>query len=370
MKFIKEFPEKIQENLNSRQSPLLSIENFLKEDTACKELRYKIERSQKGSVEQRHFKVLLKPIEEAFLQTKLKIPNILHDSVPQKNRVERTWGNIPEFNFPPKDHTQLGDFNFPAASKLSGSRFSVSQGTTAQLERALINFMLDIHTSEHGYIEMLLPQMVNSKTMRGTGQLPKFNEDLFKIEDSDLWLIPTAEVPLVNIHADEIIKLPIRYVAHTSCFRKEAGSYGKDTKGILRQHQFNKVELVQFTKPEDSYSALENIVSHAETVLKYLKIPYRVITLCAEETGFAAAKTYDIEVWIPSQNTYREISSCSNCTDFQARRANIRFRGQTKLEFVHTLNGSGLAVGRTVVAILENFQNKDGSITIPKILKL
>ena len=321
-------------------------------------------------------------IDEALAQQMLSLPNLPDDSVPdgassQDNPVIRTWGEPRRFAFDPRDHVEigriLGILDFDRAAKLSGARFSLSFGAGALLERALINFMLDVHTREHGYTEVLPPFMVNSDSMRGTGQLPKFAEDLFRIEGADLWLIPTAEVPVTNIHRGEILdadRLPLYYTAYTPCFRSEAGSYGKDTRGMIRQHQFNKVELVKFTRPEDSWDELEKLTANAETVLRRLGLPYRVVTLCAGDLGFSAAKTYDLEVWLPGQNAYREISSCSNFTDFQARRAAIRFRREgSKPEFVHTLNGSGLAVGRTAVAILENYQEADGSVIIPEALR-
>jgi len=311
----------------------------------------------------------------------LMIPNIPDESVPlgaddSANRVERTWGTIPEFDFEPLDHVdvgqRLGILDFECAAKISGARFCLSRGPGALLERAIINLMLDTHTREHGYTEILPPFAVNSDSMRGTGQLPKFAEDLFKLEGFDLYLIPTAEVPVTNIHRDEILdedRLPIKYCAYTPCFRSEAGSYGKDTRGMIRQHQFNKVELVKFTSPEQSWNELELLTHNAETILQKLGLAYRVVTLSSGDLGFSAAKTYDIEVWLPGQNKYREISSCSNFTDFQARRANIRFRRDKKPAFVHTLNGSGLAAGRTVVAVLENYQQKDGSVVVPEVLR-
>jgi seryl-tRNA synthetase len=312
----------------------------------------------------------------------LLIPNMPHDSIPvgtseEDNREERKWGTPPTFDFEPKDHVDLGEalgiIEFEAAAKIARARFNLLRGQGAQLERALAQFMLDLQTREHGYMEIQPPYMVNSDTMLGIGQLPKFAEDLFKLDgDQDLWLIPTAEVPLTYIHAGEIIddaQLPIYYTAHTPCFRSEAGSYGKDTRGMLRQHQFNKVEMVKLVRPEDSFDELETMTANAEAVLQKLELPYRVMTLCTGDTGFNAAKTYDLEVWLPGQDTYREISSCSNCLDFQARRANIRFKRDKKPEFVHTLNGSGLAVGRTLIAVLENYQQKDGSITIPEPLR-
>lgn len=323
----------------------------------------------------------LKLKDEALRDELLRVPNIPDDSVPDgadeaANRVEREWGDIPAFDFEPKDHVALGEalgiLDFERAAKLSGARFCLSFGSGARLERALINFMLDIHTTENGYTEVLPPFAVNSAALQGTGQLPKFAEDLFHLEGSDLWLIPTAEVPVTNIHQGEILDadaLPVRYVAYTPCFRSEAGSYGKDTRGMIRQHQFNKVELVKFTRPENSWDELEKLTANAEGILQRLGLPYRVVTLATGDLGFSAAKTYDIEVWLPGQNAYREISSCSNFTDFQARRASIRFRDGKKPAFVHTLNGSGLAVGRTVIAILENGQQADGSVTIPEALR-
>jgi seryl-tRNA synthetase len=311
------------------------------------------------------------------------VPNIPHESVPagtsDKDNVQvRTWGTIPTFDFAPKEHADIGEklgiLDFARGAKLAGSRFSLSIGVGAQMERALINFMLDLHTTEHGYTEVLPPFMVNSKTMTGTGQLPKFAGDLFKVADTDYWLIPTAEVPVTNIYQEEIVEeeeLPIYRCAYTPCFRKEAGSYGKDTRGLIRQHQFNKVELVKFTRPEESYEELEKLTDNAEEVLRRLNLAYRVVVLCTGDLGFSAAKTYDIEVWLPGQNAYREISSCSNFEDFQARRANIKYRekGKKGTRLVHTLNGSGLAVGRTVVAILENYQRADGSVEIPEALR-
>jgi len=313
----------------------------------------------------------------------LGIPNIPHASVPlgadeTDNPVVRTVGELPHFPFDPQPHwdigTRLNILDFDRASKITGARFPLYFGAGARMERALINFMLDTHTDEHGYTEVLPPFIVNRQTMTHTGQLPKFEEDLFKLSGLDYYLIPTAEVPVTNIHQGEILKeemLPVYYTAHTPCFRSEAGSYGKDTRGLIRQHQFNKVELVKFCQPETSYDELESLLSNAETILKKLEIPYQVIELCTGDLGFSAAKTYDIEVWMPAQGLYREISSCSNFEDFQARRANIRFKrkGQKGTRLVHTINGSGLAVGRTVAAILENFQQADGSVIIPERLQ-
>jgi len=324
-----------------------------------------------------------KHIEDKLNEILLLIPNLPHQSVPfgkgsEENQEVRVWGEPTKFSFKPKSHFEIGEalgiLDFEASAKMTGARFVLYKGLGARLERALINFMLDLHTKEHGYKEILPPFMVNSRAMTGTAQLPKFKEDLFKCEFTDYYLIPTAEVPLTNIHREEILRgedLPIYYTAYTPCFRAEAGSYGKDTKGLIRQHQFNKVELVKFTKPEDSYAELEKLVEDAEEVLKRLELPYRVVTLCTGDLGFAASKTYDIEAWMPASGGYREISSCSNFEDFQARRAMIRFRrdNNAKPEFVHTLNGSGLAIGRTVVAILENYQLQDGRVAVPKALQ-
>ncbi|HXZ36212.1 MAG TPA: serine--tRNA ligase [Thermodesulfobacteriota bacterium] len=321
--------------------------------------------------------------EEALQGLMLTIPNVPHGSVAvgqgeQDNPEIRKWGKLPEFSFNPQPHWDIGEaldiLDFNRGAKITGARFTLYKGLGARLERALLNFMLDLHTSEHGYQEVLPPFLVNRKSMTGTGQLPKFEEDLFKLSDPDYFLIPTAEVPVTNIHQDEILaeeELPLYYAAYTPCFRKEAGSYGKDTRGLIRQHQFNKVELVKFTTPESSYEELEKLTRNAEEVLRRLGIPYRVVMLCTGDLGFSASKTYDLEAWLPGQGVYREISSCSNFEDFQARRANIRYRpkGKKGTEFVHTLNGSGLAIGRTLVAILENFQQEDGSVLIPEALR-
>ncbi|MFS3931054.1 serine--tRNA ligase [Priestia aryabhattai] len=325
----------------------------------------------------------LRTVEAELEQLLLSIPNIPHESVPvgetEDENVEiRKWGEVRQFNFEPKPHWDLGtDLNildFERAAKVTGSRFVFYKGLGARLERALINFMMDLHMDEHGYEEILPPYMVNRTSMTGTGQLPKFEEDAFKIKEEDYFLIPTAEVPVTNLHRDEIIngdQLPLAYTAYSACFRSEAGSAGRDTRGLIRQHQFNKVELVRFVKPEESYAELENLTGHAEKVLQLLELPYRVLSMCTGDLGFTAAKKYDIEVWIPSYESYREISSCSNFESFQARRANIRFRREAKgkPEYVHTLNGSGLAIGRTVAAILENYQQEDGSVIIPKVLR-
>ncbi len=324
----------------------------------------------------------LKAVEEQWEQILLVIPNIPHASVPvgttdEDNKVVKTWGEKPSFDFKPKAHWDLGEgldiLDFKRAAKITGSRFTLYKASGALLERALINFMLDLHVGEHGYTEVLPPFMVNRTSMTGTGQLPKFEEELFHLEGVDYFLIPTAEVPVTNIHADEILKeeeLPVKYVSYTPCFRKEAGAHGKDTRGLTRQHQFNKVELVKFAHPDTSFDELEGLLLDAEDVLKRLNIHYRVSSLCTGDLGFSSAKTYDIEVWLPGQDIYREISSCSCFTDFQARRAKIRFRRQGgKTELVHTLNGSGLAIGRTVMAVMENYQNADGTITIPEALR-
>lgn len=325
----------------------------------------------------------LKEVQEKVRAWIMAIPNIPHQSVPHgetddDNREERRWGEIPEFDFPPKAHWELGpDLNgldFERAAKIAGSRFVLYRGWAARLERALTSFMLDVQTLEHGYTEVIPPFIANRDSLTATGQLPKFEEDLFRLEGWEYYLIPTAEVPVINIHRNEVLSakdLPVKYTAHTPCFRSEAGSYGKDTRGIIRQHQFNKVEMVRFTTPENSYAELEEMTAQAEEILKRLELPYRVVTLCGGDIGFSAAKTYDIEVWLPGQEKYREISSCSNCEDFQARRAGIRFQpeGGGKKRLVHILNGSGLAVGRTMVAILENCQQKDGSVVIPEALR-
>ena len=311
------------------------------------------------------------------------IPNIISEQVPvgkdeTANKVIRYWGEKPKLDFEAKPHWEIAENNniidFKRGTKLSGSRFVLYNNDGAKLERALINFMLDVHTREHNYLEFIPPLMVSSKTMTGTGQLPKFKEDLFKAENFDLYLIPTAEVPLTNIHSDEVLdeeQLPLYYTAYTPCFRSEAGSWGKDTRGLIRLHQFNKVELVKIVHPQNSFDELEKLTINAEKILQLLNLHYRVVALSSGDIGFSSVLTYDLEVWLPGMNSYREISSCSNCTDFQARRANIKYRDKAtnKLEFVHTLNGSGLAVGRTLVAVLENYQTKDGKYLIPEVLK-
>ena len=340
-----------------------------------KELREQIQISEKKAAES-----------EARLRELLAaIPNLPHASVPvgtspEQNIEARRWGTPPKFDFKPKPHWELGEelgvLDLERAAKISGARFAVYWALGARLERALANFMLDLHTREHGYTEVLPPYLVNSDSMYGTGQLPKFAQDLFRVPhgDKDLWLIPTAEVPVTNLYRDELLdgaRLPISLTAYTPCFRSEAGSYGKDVRGIIRQHQFQKVELVKFSRPETSYDELEKLTHHAETILQKLDLHYRVVTLCTADMGFSSAKTYDIEVWLPGQGLFREISSCSNFESFQARRANIRYRpeGKNKTELVHTLNGSGLAVGRTWVAIVENYQQADGSVRIPEALQ-
>ena len=360
--------------------------------------------------ELRQAEAQLQKTQAALQQILLQIPNLPHSSVPEgineaDNREVRRWGTPRAFDFMVRDHVSIGEglglLDFPTATKLSGARFSLMTGALARLHRALAQFMLDTHTQEHGYTETYVPYLVNAESLRGTGQLPKFKEDLFEIprkkagsvevlsgsesyqdpftgnapyqtEDDDLYLIPTAEVPLSNMVRDRIValeSLPLKLTAHTPCFRSEAGSYGRDTRGMIRQHQFEKVELVQIVHPQHSYEALEELTGHAETILQKLELPYRVMALCTGDLGFSAAKTYDIEVWLPEQNAFREISSCSNCEAFQARRMQARFRREKgKPELLHTINGSGLAVGRTLVAILENFQNSDGSVSIPEIL--
>ncbi|HDK38287.1 MAG TPA: serine--tRNA ligase [Thiolapillus brandeum] len=326
----------------------------------------------------------LKQLQEELRDIILGLPNLPDDSVPdgrdeEDNREERTWGEIPQFDFEPRDHVDLGEalggLDFASAAKITGSRFTVMHGKMARLHRALTQFMLDQHTTEHGYRETYVPYMVNADSMTGTGQLPKFAEDAFKLEgEHGYYLIPTAEVPLTNLLRDEILDadaLPFKVVAHTPCFRSEAGAYGKDTRGMIRQHQFDKVELVQAVRPEDSFNALEELTAHAETILQKLGLAYRVVTLCTGDLGFSATKTYDLEVWLPGQGKYREISSCSNFLDFQARRMQARWRNPEtgKPELLHTVNGSGLAVGRTLVAVLENYQQADGSIRVPEELQ-
>jgi len=409
IKFVRENMSVLQNALKKRNSDL-SLSGFLESEAKRRDLIKKVEvlRSKRNAVseeigqlkkekkdasslitEMKHvadnIKTLddqLKEIEEEITAQLLIVPNIPHDSVPvgkdeTENIEVRTWGTPRSFDFNPLNHWDIAEsldiIDFDRASKIAGARFSLMKGAGARLERSLMNFMLDLNTSK-GYREVFPPILVNRDSMTGTGQLPKFEMDLFKTVEPDYYLIPTAEVPVTNIHRDEILNesdLPVYYTAYTPCFRREAGSYGKDTRGLIRQHQFNKVELVKFTKPEDSYNELEKLTADAEDVLQKLELPYRVVSLCTGDIGFSSAKTYDLEVWLPGQQKYREISSCSNFEDFQARRAKIRFKreGQKGTEFVHTLNGSGLAIGRTVVAILENYQQKDGSVVIPDALR-
>jgi seryl-tRNA synthetase len=412
IKFVRENPEKIKEALKKRGynidfDSFLSMEEerlkFLREIENKRAIRNavsqeiaKLKKSKPDSPELEKLisemrqlgdeindlESKLRIIEDKVQSFLLYIPNLPHNTVPvgkdETENVEiRRWGVPPEFDFEPLNHWDIGEIlgiiDFERAGKIAGSRFAVMKGVGARLERALINFMLDLHISK-GYIEVFPPLLVNRDSMIGTGQLPKFEEDLFKTEEPEYYLIPTAEVPVTNLHKNEILSeddLPIYYVSYTPCFRKEAGSHGKDVRGLIRQHQFNKVELVKFVKPEDSYEELESLTKDAEEVLQRLGLHYRVIVLCTGDLGFSSAKTYDIEVWLPGQKRYREISSCSNFEDFQARRANIRFRKREKrgTEFVHTLNGSGLAIGRTVVAILENYQQRDGSVIVPEALR-
>ncbi len=324
----------------------------------------------------------IREAEESSRSVLLEIPNLPHASVPagasaDDNPVLRTHGSPPQFDFEPEDHVTLGEnlgiLDLARAARMSGARFAVALGDGARLERALIQFMLEVHTGEHGYLEVLPPFLVNSNAMTGTGQLPKFEKDLFHIQGEDLYLIPTAEVPVTNLYREEILEpgsLPMKFVSYTPCFRAEAGSHGQDTRGLIRQHQFNKVELVQYAEPEKSYEALDSLTAHAETILQRLELPYRVVDLCTADLGFSAARTFDLEVWLPSQNTYREISSCSNFEAYQARRAGIRYRPEkgAKARYLHTINGSGLAIGRTLVAILENYQQADGTVRIPQAL--
>ncbi len=351
------------------------------EDSAVEEQQSKIIASRISSFEES-----LKALDERFVPIEETLPNVPHDSVPEgtdetKNLEVGTWGQKPHFGFPPKTHWDLGPalgiLDFERAAKIAGSRFTILKGAASRLNRALIQFMLDLHTGEHGYTEIWPPVIVNSRSLFGTGQLPKFEEDLFRIRETDWYLSSTSEVQLTNLHRDEILaerSLPVSYCAYTACFRAEAGAAGKDTRGMIRQHQFDKVELVKLTRAEDSYAAHEKLTRDAETVLERLELPYRRVLLCRGDLGFSAAKTYDLEVFLPGQNGYKEISSCSNFEAFQARRAGIRVKvegpgGKSRNEFVHTLNGSGLAVGRTLVAILENFQRGDGSVAIPKVLQ-
>jgi len=371
--------ETLKARRNRASEEIAKLKKSVEDATALiaetKEFRERIQEKEKAAAE----------YETRLHQMLAGIPNVPHDSVPvgktpEDNVEVRRWGAPPNFDFTPKPHweigEQLGILDFERAAKLSGARFAVYWEMGAKLERALANFMLDLHTREHGYTEVLPPYLVNSESMYATGQLPKFASDLFRVPhgEKELWLIPTAEVPLTNLYRDEVLdgsRLPVCLTAYTPCFRSEAGSYGKDVRGIIRQHQFQKVELVKFSRPEDSYDELEKLTHDAERVLQKLGLHYRVVTLCTGDMGFASAKTYDLEVWLPGQQLFREISSCSNFESFQARRANIRYRpeGRSKTDFVHTLNGSGLAIGRTWVALVENYQNPDGSVVIPEILQ-
>ncbi len=409
IKLLRENPEKVKDALKKRGYERDQVDNLLEMDSRRLEVLRRVEelrnqrnvaskeigrlkREGKDTTElQKKMKEVsdeiqsldeeLRSLNEKIKQGLLMIPNIPHESVPEghdenDNLEVRRWGNPREFDFEPLNHWDIGEtlgiIDFERATKIAGSRFALMKGLGAKLERALMNFMLDLNTSK-GYQEVFPPILVNPKTMTGTGQLPKFEEELYRTQD-DLYLIPTAEVPVTNIHQDEILNeedLPIYYTAYTPCFRREAGSHGKDVRGLIRQHQFNKVELVKFSLPETSYDELESLTRDAEEILQKLGLPYRVVVLCTGDLGFSASKTYDIEVWLPGQGRYREISSCSNFEDYQARRANIRFRrkGKKGTEFVHTLNGSGLAIGRTLVAILENYQQKDGSVVVPEVLR-
>ena len=368
------------EQLKSRRNKV--SETIAQKKKAGEEAQDLIEEMRAVSQQIKELDEQLKAMEEDIQASLLNIPNIPHDSVPEglsdeDNQEVRRWGEPRQFDFTPKAHWEIAEdldiLDFERAGKVTGTRFTFYKGLGARLERALINFMLDLHTGEHHYVELFPPFLVNSSSMTGTGQLPKFAEDMFKVENHDLYLIPTAEVPVTNIYANEILdgtQLPIYHCAYSACFRAEAGAHGRDTRGLIRQHQFNKVELVKFAHPDHSYEELEKLTNNAERVLQLLGLPYRVVNLCAGDLGFSSAKTYDLEVWLPAFNNYREISSCSNFGDFQARRANIRFReGKSKPRYVHTLNGSGVAVGRTVAAILENYQEADGSVRIPEVLQ-
>ncbi|MFH1361164.1 MAG: serine--tRNA ligase [bacterium] len=410
-KLIRNNPESVKKGLKLRQADASLIDKFMAIDEEWRKLTSEVEELQakRNTVTEQiaqmkknkedatpaiaemrevssRIKALIerqREVEVEVQKVALQMPNLPHLSVPdgvdaRDNREVRASGKKPNFKFKPKAHDEIGKvlgiLNFEQAAKIAGARFVVYHGAGAALERALINFMLDLHVKEHKYMEVMTPVLVNPKSMVGTGQLPKFEEDLFALRDDKFYLIPTAEVSVTNLHADEIIlseNLPIRYCCYSPCFRREAGSYGKDVKGIIRQHQFNKVELVKFVEPDKSYDELEKLTKDAENILKKLELPYRVIELCTGDLGFASAKTYDIEVWFPSENQYREISSCSNFESFQARRAGIRFRPnpKAKADYLHTINGSGLAVGRTFAAILENYQQEDGNVQIPKVLQ-
>ena len=410
MKFVRENPELVVEAVKRRNGNL-DLTEFLELDKKRREITVQVEtlKSERNTASQEIGKLKkagqdaseqmaavralgdkiaeddqeLKAIEVRLKEILLSIPNIPADDVPvgaddSANPVVRTWGETGKFDFEPKAHWDIGEglniIDFERGVKVSGARYIFYRGLGARLERAVISFFLDLHTEKHGYTEMFPPFIVNGASMQGTGQLPKFAEDMFKLENGDMYLIPTAEVPVTNYHRDEILnvaELPIKYTAYSGCFRAEAGAAGRDTRGLIRMHQFNKVELVKFTKPEESWDELEKLTLDAEEVLQLLGLPYRVVRLCTGDLGFSSATTYDLEVWLPAANCYREISSCSNFLDFQARRANIRFRrdAKAKPEFVHTLNGSGVAVGRTVAAILENYQQADGSVIVPEVLR-
>ncbi|MBQ6424902.1 MAG: serine--tRNA ligase [Acidaminococcaceae bacterium] len=410
MKFVRDNPEKVMEAVRKRNGEL-NLDEFLALDKERREITQQVEalKNERNTASKEIGKlkkagenaeekmaevraigdkiaaddVRLRDIEARLKTIMLAIPNIPAEDVPvgksdADNPEVRRWGEPRKFDFEPLSHWDLGEkldiLDFERGHKISGARFTVYKGLGSRLERSVINFYLDLHTSEHGYTEFFPPFIVNSDSMQGTGQLPKFAEDLYHCQIDDFWLIPTAEVPITNLHRDEILNgddLPLRYCAYSACFRAEAGSAGKDTRGLIRQHQFNKVELVKFTRPEQSWDELESLTNNAEHALQLLGLPYHVVRLCTGDLGFSSATTYDLEVWLPQANCYREISSCSNFLDFQARRANIRFRrdAKSKPEFVHTLNGSGLAVGRTVAAILENYQQEDGSVIVPEVLR-
>ena len=410
MKFVRDNPEKVMEAVRKRNGEL-NLDEFLALDKERREITQQVEalKNERNTASKEIGKlkkagenaeekmaevraigdkiaaddVRLRDIEAQLKTIMLAIPNIPAEDVPvgksdADNPEVRRWGEPRKFDFEPLSHWDLGEkldiLDFERGHKISGARFTVYKGLGSRLERSVINFYLDLHTSEHGYTEFFPPFIVNSDSMQGTGQLPKFAEDMFKLQGMDMYLIPTAEVPITNLHRDEILNgddLPLRYCAYSACFRAEAGSAGKDTRGLIRQHQFNKVELVKFTRPEQSWDELESLTNNAEHALQLLGLPYHVVRLCTGDLGFSSATTYDLEVWLPQANCYREISSCSNFLDFQARRANIRFRrdAKSKPEFVHTLNGSGLAVGRTVAAILENYQQEDGSVIVPEVLR-
>ena len=410
MKFVRENPEKVIEAVHNRNGEL-NLDEFLALDKERRELTQQVEvlknerntaskaigqlKKAGENAEEKMAEVRaigdkiaaddtrLREIEARLKEIMLSIPNVPAEDCPigksdEDNPEVRKWGEPRKFDFEPLSHWEIGEkldiLDFERGHKISGARFTVYKGLGSRLERAVINFYLDLHTSEHGYTEFFPPFIVNADSMQGTGQLPKFAEDMFKLQGMDMYLIPTAEVPITNLHRDEILNgddLPLRYCAYSACFRAEAGSAGKATRGLIRQHQFNKVELVKFTRPEQSWDELESLTNNAEHALQLLGLPYHVVRLCTGDLGFSSATTYDLEVWLPQANRYREISSCSNFLDFQARRANIRFRrdAKSKPEFVHTLNGSGLAVGRTVAAILENYQQADGSVVVPEVLR-